>query len=44
MAANGILQTPGLMVNGQLKLTGRLPGVDELRKILAAEATLEDQA
>lgn len=43
LAANGILQTPGLMVNGQIKLSGRLASVSELKKILADAAGLESR-
>jgi small redox-active disulfide protein 2 len=28
----GVLSTPGLMINGKVKSTGRLPSVKEIRK------------
>jgi small redox-active disulfide protein 2 len=30
----GIMSTPGLVVDGQVRLTGRLPKLDELKSIL----------
>ncbi len=30
----GILSTPGLVVNGEVKLSGRVPGVSEIINIL----------
>ena len=29
---HGVLSTPGLMINGKVKSTGRLPSVKEIRK------------
>ena len=31
----GVMKTPALVVDGQLKLYGRVPNVDELKTILA---------
>lgn len=31
----GVMKTPALVVNGQVKLYGRVPNVDELKSILA---------
>jgi small redox-active disulfide protein 2 len=31
-----ILMTPGLVVDGQVKAAGRLPSVDEIKRMLAA--------
>jgi small redox-active disulfide protein 2 len=31
----GVMRTPALVVNGQVKLYGRVPNVDELKTILA---------
>ncbi|MBO8137919.1 MAG: TM0996/MTH895 family glutaredoxin-like protein [Desulfotomaculum sp.] len=33
----GVMTTPGLVVNGKVKLTGRLPSRDELKKIISEE-------
>ncbi len=30
----GVMMTPGLAVDGELKLSGRLPNVEEIKKIL----------
>jgi small redox-active disulfide protein 2 len=30
----GIMMTPGLAVDGELKLSGRLPNVEEIKKVL----------
>ncbi|MCG6189234.1 thioredoxin family protein [Maribellus maritimus] len=32
----GVMQTPGLVVNGKVVLTGRLPKSDELRNLLTS--------
>lgn len=33
----GILSTPGLVVNGTVRVSGRVPGKEEVRDILMAE-------
>ncbi|MFO7637167.1 MAG: thioredoxin family protein [Clostridia bacterium] len=35
--ATGIMQTPGLIVNGKTRTTGRVPGEKEIKEILQAE-------
>jgi len=35
MAKFGVMLTPALAVDGQVKLAGRIPGPDELKKLLA---------
>lgn len=30
----GVMMTPGLAIDGQVKFSGRVPSVDELKKIL----------
>ena len=30
----GVMLTPALVVNGQVKVVGKVPGVDEIKKIL----------
>jgi small redox-active disulfide protein 2 len=40
---SGIMSTPGLKINGELKSTGRLPGREEIKKWLA-EAQLKGGA
>ncbi|MDD2534519.1 MAG: thioredoxin family protein [Eubacteriales bacterium] len=32
--ATGILQTPGLMINGKIKSTGRVPSVKEIIELI----------
>lgn len=32
-----VMSTPALVVNGKVKLTGRVPRLDELKKIIQAE-------
>ncbi len=34
-----ILMTPGLVINGQVKAAGRLPSVEEVKKMIAAAKT-----
>lgn len=36
IAAYGVMATPGLAVNGMVKVSGRVPTVDEVRALLAA--------
>lgn len=31
----GVLSTPALVIDGQVKLTGRVPGIEELKTLLA---------
>ena len=31
----GIMMTPGLAVNGEVKVAGKIPSVEELKKLLA---------
>lgn len=38
IAATGILRTPGLIVDGMVRSTGRVPDVDEVAAILGAAA------
>lgn len=33
--AYGIMMTPALVVDGKVKLTGKIPSVDELKKLLS---------
>ncbi|NCC26029.1 MAG: thioredoxin family protein [Deltaproteobacteria bacterium] len=33
--AMGVMMTPGLAVDGQVKLVGKVPSVEELKKLLA---------
>lgn len=32
--ATGIMQTPGLMINGKVKSTGRVPSVKEIKELI----------
>lgn len=36
-AKKGVMFTPGVIVDGQVKISGRIPTVDELKKILSPE-------
>jgi len=38
IASAGIMQTPGLMVDGKVVLTGRVPSVNQVKEILGANA------
>ncbi len=39
IAMNGILSTPGLMVNGKIKHTGKpLPTLDKMKELIKADA------
>ena len=35
ITALGVMMTPALVVNGQVKVTGKVPSVDELKAILS---------
>jgi small redox-active disulfide protein 2 len=35
-AKKGVMFTPGVIVDGQVKVSGRIPTVEELKKILTA--------
>lgn len=37
IVAAGIMRTPGLIVNGKIKATGRIPSVKEIMEMIAAE-------
>lgn len=37
IARHGVMLTPGLIVNGKVKSTGKLPGKDEIKKYLEQE-------
>ena len=30
----GVMMTPALVVDGEVKVTGRIPGVDEIKKLI----------
>lgn len=34
IVAHGILRTPGLIVNGEIKASGRVPSVNELKDLI----------
>jgi small redox-active disulfide protein 2 len=36
-AKKGVMFTPGLIVDGQVKVSGRIPTVDEIKNILAPD-------
>jgi len=38
IAAHGVLRTPGLVVDGRVVLSGKVPGLARVRDLLAAEA------
>jgi len=38
MMALGVMSTPALVVNGTVKVSGRVPGKEELKDLLAAAA------
>jgi small redox-active disulfide protein 2 len=38
IASYGVMATPALAVNGEIQVSGRVPSVDELRKIIASAA------
>jgi len=38
IAAAGIMQTPALMIDGQVALTGRVPSVGQLKELLPASS------
>jgi len=33
----GVMTTPALVIDGQVKIAGKIPGVDELKKLLAGK-------
>jgi protein-disulfide isomerase len=33
--AYGVMMTPALVVDGQVKITGKVPSVDELKKLIS---------
>lgn len=33
----GIMQTPGLMINGKIKTVGRVPGLKEIKQFISEE-------
>jgi small redox-active disulfide protein 2 len=35
----GVMMTPGLVVNGEVKVQGKVPTLDELKDILSQEAS-----
>ncbi len=35
--ATGIMRTPGLMINGKIKMSGRVPSVKEIKQLIEAE-------
>lgn len=37
IVATGIMQTPGLIINEKVKMTGRVPPVKEIKKMIAEE-------
>lgn len=39
IASYGVMSTPALAIDGDVKTTGRVPTVDELKQIIAAEAS-----
>jgi small redox-active disulfide protein 2 len=39
IASYGILRTPALVINGQVKLTGMVPSKDKLKDIITSEIT-----
>jgi small redox-active disulfide protein 2 len=39
IASYGILRTPALVINGQVKLTGWVPSKDKLKEIITSELT-----
>lgn len=37
IADHGVMMTPGLIINGRIKASGRVPGVAEIKKWLTEE-------
>ena len=33
--ATGVLRTPGLIINGQIKIAGRVPSVKEIKQLIS---------
>ena len=42
--ALGVMMTPALAVNGTLKMAGRVPSLDEIKKLLVQEQTCTQSA
>jgi small redox-active disulfide protein 2 len=40
IASYGVMSTPALAIDGDVKTTGRVPTVDELKAIIAAEHSI----
>ena len=38
IASYGIMSTPGLVLDGEVAVSGRLPSADEVRELIAARA------
>jgi small redox-active disulfide protein 2 len=36
--AYGVMTTPALVIDGQVKVAGKIPGVDELKKLLGSQS------
>lgn len=37
IAATGVMRTPGLLIDGKIKVMGRVPAVSEIKQIIASE-------
>lgn len=37
IAESGVLLTPGLIINGKLKVSGKVPGKDEIKRYIKEE-------
>lgn len=35
---NGVMLTPGLIINGKLKVTGKVPGKEDIKKYITQES------
>ena len=38
IAATCVMRTPGLLINGRIKVTGRVPSTQEIKKLIQDEA------